>query len=103
MPIVAYYGNPGRLFGRVEFHSWDAARIAAWNDGALFDLHDTDERTTCWDRVWDSYEESPRQHEQLALPLGFEAESRDTAIGTEPAGEGWDIEPETLDAAIAQP
>jgi hypothetical protein len=25
---------------------------------------------------------------------------RITAIGTEPAGEGWDIEPETLDAAI---
>jgi hypothetical protein len=53
MAIVAYSGHPdGRIFSRHVFGRWDQARIAVWNDGALFDLHDTEKETTYWDHAW---------------------------------------------------
>jgi len=55
MAIVAYTGHPdSRLFTRIEFSSWDQARMATWNDGAIFGLHDTDSETTHWDKTWDA-------------------------------------------------
>ena len=75
MAIVAYYGHPNsRLFGRVTFSSEEQARMALWNDSTLFDLHDTDERTSYWDKRWAETQPTQaalRPVHQLALP-GFE-------------------------------
>lgn len=52
--IVAYYGRPDqRIFGRIIFSTWDQALHEEWNRGDLYDLHDTDEKQTFWDLVWD--------------------------------------------------
>lgn len=92
MAIVAYYGHPSsRLFGRVQFPSWEHARIAVWNDSALFGLHDTAETTTHWDRMWAAADPAARSAEPT---------------GQLPLFEGWDVDPLSLgraiDAAIAK-
>lgn len=59
MAIVAYSGRPDdRVFTRTTFSTWEQARIAAWHDGFMYDLHDTDEARTHWDEEWDSLGES---------------------------------------------
>ena len=75
MAIIAYYGHPdSRLFGRVTFSSEEHGRLALWNDGALFDLHDTDKHTSYWDQRRAESEPTQaalRPAHQIALP-GFE-------------------------------
>jgi len=52
MSYCAYYGDPeGRIWGRVEFRSEDAYRMAVWNDGSLYGGHRTDEETE-FSRMW---------------------------------------------------
>lgn len=75
MAIVAYYGHPNsHIFGRVQFSSWESARIIVWNDSALFGLHDTDETTTYWDSVWAAADPAARSADPTGqLPLFEEA------------------------------
>lgn len=67
MAIVAYSGHPDeRIFTRVTFSTWEQARIAVWNDSALYGLHDTDAERTYWDNAWDG-ESQPQPRGQLDL------------------------------------
>ena len=50
--FFAYYGEPhGRIFGRAEFVSEDAFRMAMWNDGALYGGHAAEDETEL-SRLW---------------------------------------------------
>jgi hypothetical protein len=67
--FYAYYGDFKRFACRVEFKSETSARIAMWNDAALFGLHKLSERTAT-SRRFEAFGRKKRQaHKELHLPI----------------------------------